>query len=515
MGVSILPKNTRKFAIIPTTILGCLLLVVSLFMVVSPVYGADSTELLREVRTIVKENYIYPVGSSVLNQNTVEGIMSALDDPYSGFLSEQDLEALNKSTGGSYAGVGMELNLQPYEGFFYPTVISTFPNSPARKGGILPGDRIIAVDGKSVAGYTIEYSVSLIKGKPGTKVALTISRDGRSAPLTVLLLRDKIHVYVVSYEMLEDNIGYIYMSVFSATSGAEVRTAVEELAAQGCKGVILDLRGNPGGFMDAGVDTAAVFVPEGRAVLHIISRNGTTTMKSSDSPMEIPLVVLINGDSASAAEIVAGAVKDYGVGIIVGTTTYGKGTIQVVHPLKSANAALKFTIAEYFSPNGNKINGVGITPDVYVAERDQQLEAARDVLQGQLQDIGDSGVHTLILDPFKGAAYVDGLQVADRGQPYIENNVVMVPLRMVSDFLGAGISWNQATKTVVLDYQQSSTQVVVGSRTLSVDSQRQVLVKAPRVIEGRVYVPLRMVSLFDDISVEWDSVSARAEVVKN
>lgn len=512
MGVSLLPRNTRKF----TSILGCLLLVFSLFILISPASAADDPALLQEVRSILKENYIYPIDSSVLDQDTAEGIMSALGDPHSGFLAEQDLAALNESTGGGYAGVGMELNLQPYEGTFYPTVMSTFPGSPARKSGILPDDRIIAVDGKSIAGFTIEYSVSLIKGKPGTKVALTISRDGRSTPITVLLERDNIQVHVVSYAMLEDNIGYIHMSVFSATSGAEVRSAVEELMAQGCKGVVLDLRSNPGGFMDAGVETAAVFVPEGQPLLRIVSRNGTTTMKSSDNAMEIPLALLVNGDSASATEIVAGAVKDYKVGTIVGTTTFGKGTIQVVQPLKSANAALKFTIAEYFSPKGNSINKVGVTPDVYVADRTQQLEVAQNVLQKQLQSPAeDSDADTLVLDPFKGTAYVNGLQVAARGRPYIENNVVMVPLRMVGDFLGTEVSWDSSTKTALFNYHQSITRVVVGNKNLAVDSQRQVLAKAPAVIDGRVYVPLRMLSLFYGISVEWDSVSSCAEVNRN
>lgn len=268
--------------------------------------------------------------------------------------------------------------------------------------------------------------------------------------------------------------------------------------------------------MDAGVETAGVFVPQGQPLLRIVSRNGTTTMQSSDNAIEIPLALLVNGDSASASEIVAGAIKDYQVGTIVGTTTFGKGTIQVVQPLTSANAALKFTIAEYFSPKGKSINMVGVTPDVYVADRNQQLEAARNVLQSQLQDPDPgSGADTLVLDPFEGTAYLNDLQVADRGRPYIENNVVMVPLRLVSDFLETGVSWDSATKTALFNYRQSSARVVVGDKTLAVDSQRQVLAEAPTVIDGRVYVPIRMLSLFDGILVGWDSVTGCAEVNRN
>lgn len=508
MGVSVLPKGTRRF----TGAIGCLLLLICLFMFVAPAYGADSPALLQEVRSFVKDNYIYPVDSRALNQDTAEGIVAALKDPHSEFLSAQELEALKESTGTGYAGVGMELNLQLYEGTVYPTVISTFSGSPARNAGILPGDRIIAVDGKSVAGFTIEYSVSLIKGRPGTKVSLTISRDGKRAPFTVMLMRDNIHINVVTYKMLEDHIGYVHMSVFSSTSGDDVRLAVEELIGQGCNGVILDLRGNPGGYMDAGVETAAVFVPRHQPVIHIRSRNSTSTIKSQDTPIKIPLAILVNGDSASAAEIVAGAIKDYQVGTIVGTTTYGKGTVQIVQPLMSANAAIKLTIAEYFSPKGNRINGVGVTPDVLIADGGQQLEAAKTVLKGKLQGAIEKERGILLLYPFKGTAYFNGLQVADRGRPYIENSVVMIPLRLASEFLGTDLFWNNATKTAVLDNHGSRTLVVVGRKSVSVDSKNIDLAKAPTLKDGRVYVPLRMLSLFRGITVEWNSILDCAEV---
>lgn len=499
---------TQRFSKYAQTLL---IFLMTLLLTSVPVFGADSQALLDEVRSLVKENYIYPVDDDVLRQDTAEGIIEALGDPYSEFLSSEELQELMDSTSGSYAGVGMELVLKQFEDILYPTVISTFEASPARDGGIVPGDRIIAVDGESTVGKSIEYTVSKIKGEPESQVSLTIERDGLAFPLTVNLTRKLIQIDVVTSKMLENRIGYIAVSVFSPTSGQEVRDAVNELVSMGCYGVILDLRSNPGGYLDAGVDTAEIFVPPG-PVLQFRTRLENTTIESDDYPVRIPLVVLVNGDSASASEVVAGAVKDYGVGTIVGTSTFGKGTVQAVQPLETVNAAVKLTIAEYLSPKGKKIDGQGVSPDYYIEGAEAQLDTAKRILFKPEMVTKISATKTLILDPFKGAAFLNGSNVAHSGRPYMQDNTLMVPLRLLSSFLDGDLLWNSSGRVAVLEYGNTQVVVNVGRDFVEINSETVELPVPSNLEEGRVYVPLRLISSFTDISVEWNPFVRCAEV---
>ena len=479
-------------------------------------YGADSPALLKEVRSLVRENFVRQVDENLLQQDTAEGIIAALGDSHSEYLSAEELEDLMDSTRGAYAGVGMELSLQPYGNTAYPMVVSIFAGSPASKGGIVPGDRIIEVNGMDTGGKNIAYIVSLIKGTPGTKVTLTVARDSSPTPLSVRLTREIIQVQVVTYERLENNLGYISMSVFSAASGQEVRSAVKALMSQGCKGIILDLRNNPGGYLDAGLETAEIFVPSGKPIMHIRNRQGTTIIESSGDPISVPLVVLVNSESASAAEIVAGAIKDYRVGTLVGTTTYGKGTVQSVQQLETApDAAVKLTIAEYLSPKGTKIDGIGVTPDYYIEGSEKQLETGKEVLLKLVQGTETNGSTTLLLDPKHGTAYLNGLKVAGNASPFLDKNVVMVPLRLMSSFLDGKLYWNDQAQTATLEYGPTSAVISVGKQVVSTGSEKVTLSVAPKLIKGRIFVPLRLLSSFDGISVDWDPVLDCAEVNRN
>ena len=494
-----------------------LLIVLLTFLLVmsSTALGADSRAVLKEVRDFIKENYILPVNENVLRQDTVEKIIKALGDPHSEYLSPEEFRDLMDSTSGYYTGVGIELTLQQYGGTLYPTVVATFDGSPAKKAGIVPGDRIIAVNGESTAAKSIDYTVSLIKGVPGTKVFLTIDRDSAAAPFTVSLTRELIEVGTVVHRMLEDNIGYIGMPLFSMHSGKQVRNAVNALIKQGCVGIILDLRNNPGGYLEAGVQTAEIFVPHGKPILHICGRKENITIESEGNPVRIPLAVLINGESASAAEIVAGAIKDYGVGAIVGTNTFGKGTVQAVQELKTeSDAAVKLTVAEYLSPKGTKINGVGVTPDYYVEDPEAQLEIAKLVVLSKAQGFEVSGIKTMMLDPLKGTAYINGLKVSGSGEPFLDKNVVMVPLRLLGSYLEGNLAWNNDSKIAVLECGYSRAVIQVGSNSVQVDSKTVPLPAPAKIVNGRVYVPLRLLSSFQGLFVNWDPVLRCAEVTK-
>ena len=319
----------------------------------------------------------------------------------------------------------------------------------------------------------------------------------------------------MGYGMLEDNIGYINVPLFSMNSGEEVRRAVNALVEQGCVGIILDLRNNPGGYLDAGVQTAEIFVPRGKPILHITGRKQNITIKSQGNPVRIPLAVLINGESASAAEIVAAAIKDYGVGAIVGTNTFGKGTVQTVQQLKTkSNAAVKLTVAEYLSPKGVKINGVGVTPNYYVESQEAQLEVAKAVILSKAQGFEISGIKTMLLDPLEGTAYINGLKVSGGGRPFLDQNMVMVPLRLLSSYLEGSLAWNNDNKTAVLEYGHSQAVISVGSKSVRVDTETVPLPAAAKIVDGRVYVPLRLVASFEGVSVEWDPVLRCAQVTK-
>ena len=475
-------------------------------------YAADSSALLKEVRSLIRDSYYRDVDEKVFRQNTVEATIQALGDPYSEYFTKEEYQEFMEGTNGTYAGVGMEMKLETYGGQMLPTVVSTFNDSPARTAGLLSGDRIIAVDGKDIAGYGLEYVVSIIKGVPGSTVSLTIDREGIDAPFTVRLTREVIRLQMVTYEMQENSLGYINAFQFSNDSGLEVRKAVKALMAQGAKGIILDLRNNPGGFLDAGLDMAEVFVPNGKPVVHYRSKLGTETSYSDGFPIDIPLAVLVNGDSASASEIVAGAIKDYGAGTLVGTTTYGKGTVQTILELNNPPyGALKLTIAEYLSPKGSQINGKGVTPDIAVEGAAEQLEAAKKVLLEKLAR-QNSANDTLFLYPDQGEAYLDGKKVAGSGKPFLSRGVVMVPLRLLSDFLEGSITWNNADSQAFLKYGDSQAAVSVGADYAVVGTNQVKLNSPVKVVEGRICVPLRLLASFQGITVDWDPVLNRAEV---
>jgi len=474
-------------------------------------YAADSPALLQEVRSYIREYYYLPVNESILRHNSVEAIIQALGDPYTSYLSPEEYQEFLEGTTGSYAGVGMQMQLELFGDIAFPVVTATFDNTPARRAGLLPGDRITAVDGKDISGMALEDVVKLIKGKPGTRVSLTLSR-GEGLPFTVDLTREQIELETVTFEMLEDDLGYIYVSQFVEDSGRKVRKAVKALMAQGAKGIILDLRDNPGGFLDSGLDMAEIFVPNGEAVVRYRTRRGMEVDNSNGFCIDVPLVVLVNGDSASASEIVAGAIKDHGTGTLVGTTTYGKGLVQTVLPLDSVRGAhLKFSIAEYFSPKLNQINVKGIAPDYYVEGRTEQLEMAKAVLREKMGQ-GPTSSGNLFLYPSSGESYMDGRNVAGNGKPFLNRGAVMVPLRLLGVFLEGNVTWNDAAKQAILEYGDSQAVISVGSDFALVGNEKVKLSSPVRVVDGRVYVPLRLLASFEGISVTWDPALDRAEV---
>jgi len=317
-----------------------------------------------------------------LLEGAIEGMLGTLDDPYAAYYGIEDFAAFNQLLDGQFSGVGIVVEEAP-EGL---TVASVLDGTPAADAGVEPGELIVSVDGKDVRDLPSEGIVGLITGEAGTDVTVGFS-GGEAGPRELRMTRAEIALPDVDQRLLEDGLGYVQLLQFSQAAGDRVRDATEELVAQGARGIVLDLRGNPGGLLGEAVDVASVFVEDG-LVVSVRSRQAEGELRPAaqeytaqgDALEDLPLVVLVDEGSASASEIVAGAVQDLDRGEIVGQATFGKGTVQTVQVLRDG-AGVKFTTAEYFTPSGDSIEGVGVIPDREIEDPDAQLAAAQEALR--------------------------------------------------------------------------------------------------------------------------------------
>lgn len=347
-------------------------------------------EKFTRVFKIVTEEYVDPVSSSQVMEGALSGMVDALNDPYSQYLTAQQYREMKIHTTGTYSGIGVYVGMR--DG--YVTVIAPIKGSPADKAGLRARDRIVRVDGKDIAGLSIDEVVSLIKGKKGTKVVLTIERPGAGTPFDVEVVRSIVEVDPVIWEVTgeEKKIGYVRITEFNEHAYEKTKSAVNHLLDEKVAGFILDLRQNPGGLLDQCLKVAGVFVPEG-PVVEVVSRSGKKRVFRSEGPgLNVPLVVLVDNGSASASEILAGAIRDRGVGLLLGVKTFGKGLVQSLIEVGD-ETAVKITSARYYTPNGISINSTGIQPDIVVelppgevpkepsAGLDAQVKKALDILE--------------------------------------------------------------------------------------------------------------------------------------
>lgn len=320
--------------------------------------------LFSEVLGIIRQNYVEPVGDAELLKNAIRGMLSGLD-PHSAYLEKEEFQELKEGTSGEFGGLGIEVGME--DGFV--KVVSPIDDTPAQKAGVRAGDLIIRLDDTAVKGLTLNEAVKLMRGTPGTDIVLTIVREGEQRPLQIKLTRAVIKVNSVRSRALEPGYGYLRVSQFQTNTGRKLRDAVGDLKeknAGALKGLVLDLRNNPGGVLTAAVSVSDAFLSDG-LIVYTEGRGPEAEQRFSATTGDIvdgvPIVVLVNAGSASASEIVAGALQDNGRAIIMGEKTFGKGSVQTILPI-SENSALKLTTARYFTPKGRSIQAEGIQPDV-------------------------------------------------------------------------------------------------------------------------------------------------------
>jgi carboxyl-terminal processing protease len=325
-------------------------------------------DLFGEVFDKVRSDYVEPVNDRDLVENAINGMLTGLD-PHSNYMNAKAFRDMQVQTRGEFGGLGIEVTQD--NGFV--KVISPIDDTPASRAGIKPGDLILALDGKSVQGLTLNDAVDRMRGPSGSRITLQIKRDGVDKPIEVTMTREVIKIEVVKDRLEPDDIAYLRLSGFNEQSDSSLRHAYQQLRSQAhdhLRGIVLDLRNNPGGLLDQAVDVSQDFISQGE-IVSTRARNPDDSQrwdaKSSDITDGLPMVVLINSGSASASEIVAGALQDHRRAVLMGTRSFGKGSVQTVIPLPG-NGAMRLTTARYYTPSGRSIQGLGITPDIEVRE---------------------------------------------------------------------------------------------------------------------------------------------------
>jgi carboxyl-terminal processing protease len=349
------------------------------------------------VRETIDELYLRDVDEEALLDGQLKGMVNALNDPYSVYMTKDEYESFNAETEGEYGGIGIIVT--PGDDNLI-TVVSPIEDTPAEKAGIQTGDKIIKVDGKEFFAENMDQAVKIMRGEPNTKVTLTISRKNNSEEtitFDVELTREIIKLISVKSSILENQIGYIRITSFDMNTADDFKKQLKEIEGKGAKGIVIDLRNNPGGLLNVCAEIADQLLDEG-VIVYTQDKYGNKEYMYSDGNMtKLPIVLLVNEGSASASEILAGAIQDHQRGTIVGTTTFGKGLVQRLRDLPDGSG-LKITVSEYFTPNGRNIHGIGIKPDIEVElnegvkdigpdylDQDNQLQKAIEVLESKIE----------------------------------------------------------------------------------------------------------------------------------
>ena len=356
-----------------------------------PTIGSKVDDILRALDGL----FVDPIDMEELGDQIFRSVVRLLGDPYTSYMDARQFRTFMEGTEGVYTGIGVLVTANLETGFI--TVVVPFEGFPGANAGLLPGDAIIKVDGNNVSAEYLQEAVNMLRGEPGTAVNITIYRSYTNETFDINVIREIITVPTVNHKMIDDDIGYLRITQFERPTFQQFVEALEDLQNSGMRGLILDLRNNPGGLLSTVVQITDLLVPEG-TIVYTVDRHGRQVITpSGPDHIGIPMLILVNGQSASASEVLSGAVRDHGVGQLVGTTTFGKGLVQNIFPLAD-QSALRITVARYYTPNGFTIQSTGLEPDFEIdmdieltvrlqqltIEEDVQLRYAIDIMTRQL-----------------------------------------------------------------------------------------------------------------------------------
>ncbi len=479
-----------------------LLLLAMLVFPVSATATEYSLDSFEKAFIYVLERYVDELSAEQLEEMAIKGMLRQLDN-YSDYYSIEEYEDFQMGLDGNFGGVGMKIEKLGD----YVTVIAPLPGTPAEKAGIQAGDRIIKVNNEDVVGVTLQKAVELIRGEPGTSVKLTVVRDG-TEPLIFTIIRELIEIKVVEWKMLDKKIGYVQLSGFSEESPGKFHLAVASLKEEGVKALILDLRNNPGGYLNAALSITSALVDTGKDIVHVVSRfEGDNTYYSTTRDLGLPLVILINGGSASASEIVAGAVQDHKSGTLVGTTSFGKATVQNVHEF-SDGTAIKLTSAQYLTPLKREINGVGIVPDVIIEDSAEQLVRAQQILLEEIGVYADSIRFSLGKYEIK---FNDDI-LEFNNAPYLSVGSVMVPIREFAEILRAVVEYDENEEKISIISGRNRLDVFINSDRAVMNGEERKMPAGVVRRDGIAFMPVRFFLESFGGTVSWDNGSIVVEM---